>query len=181
MKKLICIDAGHGGKDSGAIGANNTQEKDLALDVALRLNQLLSFEGFYSFLTRYKDKYLKLDERAKVANIIGADIFISLHFNAAENKNANGTEVLYYPSKSSKELATIINGEIKKLRRVNRGIKQRENLVVLNSTKMPAVLVEGGFLSNLEEEKIINRKSYRQGLAEAITVGIINYFSTKNN
>jgi len=176
--KLICIDPGHGGKDPGAISVSSKNEKDLVLDLALRLEKLLVENGFYSVLTRYKDKYIKLADRAKLANIIEADLFISLHFNAAGSKEACGSEVLHYPSKSSQEFAQIINDEVKKLGLKDRGVKARSNLVVLNSTKMTACLVEGGFLTNVIEEKLITSPSFRQQLAEAIFIGIKNYFKT---
>lgn len=175
MKKIICIDPGHGGQDPGAIGNGGVQEKDLALDTALKLEQLLRSEGYYPVLTRYDDHYIKLGHRAQIANLLQADLFLSIHFNAAANQEAQGSEVLYYPSNESKVLAGIINHELSSLGRKDRGIKARPNLAVLNSTTMPACLIEGGFLSNLAEEEIITSKSYRCGLAQAIAVGIRNY------
>jgi N-acetylmuramoyl-L-alanine amidase len=174
--KVICIDPGHGGKDPGAISLSNKREKDFALDVALRLDKLLNQGGFRSALTRYKDKYIKLAERAQLANLIGADLFISIHFNAAGSKEAQGTEVLHYPSKTSQRFAQLINNEVKGLGRKDRGVKARANLVVLNSTNMTACLVEGGFLTNAAEEKLINSPNFRQQLAAAIFKGIKEYF-----
>lgn len=174
MKKIICLDPGHGGDDTGAIGYSGSLEKNLNLQLALSLYELLKDE-FYPFLTRYDDRYLKLYDRAKLANLIGADLFISLHFNAVDSKEVEGLEVLYYPAEESRSLAERINQQLQPLGRVDRGIKAREDLVVLNSTKMTSCLVEGGFITNPQEEKLILTKEYQQELAQAIYQGISKY------
>ncbi|MBU0650494.1 N-acetylmuramoyl-L-alanine amidase [bacterium] len=94
IKKII-IDAGHGGKDSGAVSKNGIQEKDVVLDIALRVKRLLEASGFEVIMTRDRDVFMPLSMRSKIANKAKADLFISIHANAAKNRNANGLEVYY--------------------------------------------------------------------------------------
>lgn len=179
--KLIVIDAGHGGHDPGAISPNlKLKEKDVVLDVSLKLKKLLENAGFKVYMTRDDDTYIGLYDRPAIANELGADAFVSVHVNAAGSKSAEGAEVLYYPNdgRDNKSFASmtrdaLVNG----LNTPDRGIIQRPKLVVIRETKMPAVLLELGFLTNPREEKLLSQQEYRQKCAQASYNGIIEYFN----
>lgn len=172
----IFIDAGHGGKDTGA-NNNNLHEKDIALKLALKLNDLLKKSGLQTALSRSTDVFVPLIERAKKANEFNADIFVSIHLNAAVDKAASGIETLVYQNKGiNNQLTTNIQDElINATCAKNRGIKERPDLVVLNSTKMPAVLVETGFISNDKEKNLLSMDVYQNKIAQAIANGIFKY------
>ncbi len=176
--KLIAIDPGHGGSDSGAC-ANGLKEKDVNLDVALALRNLLESQGYGVIMTRTTDIYLSLRQRCDIANNNKADIFVSVHHNAATVSTARGTEVLYYTySSKGKKLAECIQVElIKAIGTRDRGIKPRDDLYVLKHTVMPAVITEAAFLSNPEDAELLKQDSFRQKIAQGICNGIIKYFS----
>jgi N-acetylmuramoyl-L-alanine amidase len=177
-KPLVVIDAGHGGHDPGAVAPNGKKEKAYTLDIALRLKRSLEQLGITVFLTRDDDFYPELYERARLANELRADLYVSIHVNAADkNPAAKGTETLFYPSKGAYgQLTERLFAEItqknliKKLNTVNRGIVERPNLVVLNSTKMPSVLVEAAFVSNAGDLAELERTSFRKRVADAVAV-----------
>ena len=171
---LIVIDAGHGGRDPGAIGTK-VKEKDIALKTSLMLEKYLKAEGFKVYMTRSRDEYIGLYERADIANDLNADMFISIHANAATNSSASGLEVLYASdgAKMGQGLADSIQKQlVSYLKGRDRGIVKRPNLVVLRETKMPSVLVEIGFVSNpIEQEKLMD-PTYLDNAAKAILEGI---------
>ena len=176
MKK-ICIDPGHGGRDPGAV-AEGIKEKDINLAIALKLMPLLIGAGHKIILTRSTDEFIDLYNRAECANSAGSDIFISIHNNAADNPNAQGTETLFYKGsiKGEKWARTIQNKLIKKLQRPDRGVKPRDNLIVLKYTAMPAVLIECAFLTNSTERKLLQDIGFQLLIAEGIMEGIEEYF-----
>ncbi|MDI6821552.1 MAG: N-acetylmuramoyl-L-alanine amidase [Actinomycetota bacterium] len=176
--KLIVIDPGHGGSDSGAC-ANGLREKDVNLDVALRLRNLLQSQGYGVIMTRTTDIYLSLQQRCDIANNNRADIFVSVHHNAATVSTARGTEVLYYTySSRGKKLAECIQSElIKAIGTRDHGIKPRDDLYVLKHTVMPAVITEAAFLSNPEDAGLLKQDSFRQKIAQGICNGVVKYFS----
>lgn len=174
---LIVIDAGHGGRDPGAIGSM-IQEKDVNLKTALKLQKELEKQGFKVYMTRSKDEYVNLYDRAGMANGLGATLFVSIHANASASGSANGVEVLYSNDSMSggKGLATEIQNEmVRTLRATDRGVVKRTNLVVLRETVMPAVLVELGFLTNAAEQNKLMNDGYLQSSAEAIARGIMEF------
>lgn len=174
---LIVIDAGHGGRDPGAIGSM-IQEKDVNLKTALKLQKELEKQGFKVYMTRSKDEYVNLYDRAGMANGLGATLFVSIHANASASGSANGVEVLYSNDSMSggKGLATEIQNEmVRTLRATDRGVMKRTNLVVLRETVMPAVLVELGFLTNAAEQNKLMNDGYLQSSAEAIARGIMEF------
>lgn len=184
-KYLITIDAGHGGSDTGAISSiDKTKEKDLTISIAEQLNDKLKQNGYNTEMVRTDDVYVDLKERANIANNNGSNIFVSIHINSA-TASASGIETLYYPSngeyaygRDNKTLANIIQEElIKETNAIDRKIKERPNLVVLKYTKMPAVLIECGFLSNSNEVKLLNSPEYQEKLVNAIFNGIQRYFN----
>lgn len=182
---VIVIDPGHGGAASGTVG-NQLIEKDINLDIALRLEKLLANEkDIKAYLTRLTDVNPSFDFRTEMGDEV-ADMFISIHNNSAENKNSkpNGTEVFYLnPNTSdtgltSKILAQIMQENLlNELNSLDRKIKT-SNLIVLRNSKNPAVLCEIGFLSNQEEAKKLATSSYRQKAAMAIYNGILEVTKT---
>ncbi|KNF09350.1 N-acetylmuramoyl-L-alanine amidase [Gottschalkia purinilytica] len=182
-EKVIVIDAGHGGRDPGTTAASGRPEKEFNLEVTLKLDKKLRSLGYKTILTRDKElskNYkLELEDRSYIANKHNADIFISIHHNAfEENPNVTGIESFYYPSaKEGKILAELIQKElIQELKAVNRGAKPN-NFAVLRQTKMPAVLLELGFISNPKDEKIIETEDYQDRAVEAIARGLNKYFN----
>ena len=176
MSKTICVDAGHGGKDSGAVG-NGLLEKDIVLNIAKILKEQLLEKDFNVCMTREDDTFVELKDRCIIANKQKADIFVSIHCNSAENKSAFGFEIFHTQGsiqgqKFSADIKLSIN-ENKELIRADRGIKTA-NFTVLTGTNMPAVLVETAFISNIEDSKILKAK--QSEFATAICKGICSYF-----
>lgn len=185
-KKVIIIDAGHGGKDPGTIGFNNTYEKDINLEISKKLYKKLIAIDYKVILTRETDEFVDNYHRADMANKKGASVFVSIHCNAIENNSTiNGAQVLYYSNRESINndldndvLAQIILDElIEGTGAVNKGIVDRPDLIVLNQTKMTAIVVECGFLSNENEEKLLLTDSYQDKVVDSIINGLEYYFS----
>ena len=181
-KRVIVIDAGHGGSDPGAIG-NGIREKDLNLDVALRVERLLKEKGIEVIMTRRNDTALSLKERVNIADKSDANAFVSIHGNSF-SASSNGTETFYYSAAStrvqdSEQLATFIQNRLyPALGTKNRGVR-KGNLHVLRENRLPAALVELGFISNKEDASKLSSNYYRDKAAEAITQGIVDYFNWK--
>ena len=172
----IVIDPGHGGNDPGAIGVLGTKEKDINLIIALKVKTILQRYNIKIMLTRDKDATIGLEDRVKIANAYNADCFVSIHCNCAENSTANGTETYaYFSSIAGTQLATYIqNALIAEIKLIDRGVKHKD-FYVLRKTKMPAVLVEIAFLSNIVEEKLLNSESFLDKVSIGIVKGIIKY------
>lgn len=184
--KLIVIDAGHGGHDPGTHGLiSKVNEKDLNLNVALKLDKKLRELGFKTILTRSDDTFVDLYERAEIANRANADAFVSIHFNAHPNRDIDGIQTLYCPSYNGTAKTgpnfpfseTIHNSMLGDLRLRDRGIVKRSGLVVVRETNMVAIIAELGFLSNPQEELKIIKDKYHEQAAESISKGIVQYFS----
>ncbi|WP_165000281.1 N-acetylmuramoyl-L-alanine amidase [Anaerophilus nitritogenes] len=180
-KKLIVIDAGHGGKDPGTHSKSPLQyEKDLALDTAKRLEQLLQMAGYDTHMTRSDDTFIELKERPGVANRLNADLFVSIHYNSHPNPDISGVQTLYVDNdpRNNKPFATIMQQElVKGLNAPDRLIVHRPNLVVIRDTKMPAVLCEIAFVSNPQEALKSSMPEYRQRAAQAMLNGIERYLN----
>ena len=169
----VVIDAGHGGHDRGGVPGQRYAEKIYALDVAKRLNSRLRSAGYRTVMTRSGDYFLSLDQRCAIANRQLSAIFISIHFNAAPRKTADGIETYYYGSASAGLASSIHKRVVSAAGTENRGVRRR-SFYVIRKTRCPAVLVECGFLSNPEEGARIARSStHRQRLADAIANGVI--------
>ena len=178
----VTIDAGHGGEDSGARGKlNGYFESHGVLDIALRLRALLERHVEVQ-MTREDDTFVSLPERCRMANEWGADIFVSIHLNAATT-DADGWEVLTSGSYKSRDLANKVGWRHAAAfpQQTNRGIKTRGNIFVLRKTDMPAILTEGCFLSNDKENQWVCLPETRQQMAEAICLGILDYFNIDTN
>jgi N-acetylmuramoyl-L-alanine amidase len=198
--QTVVLDPGHGGYDKGQVSRYGT-EKDFALDVARKLRPILQAKGLRVIMTREGDYFVPLEVRAKIANAARDSIFVSIHFNATnDDPNATGFEIFSFtprgaPSTSDGSVtasavnmqpgssvdaqslalsACIYHSVLGHLREYDRGIK-RARFAVLRLTNVPAVLIEGGFLTERGESKLIANKDWRAKLAGAIGVGIENY------
>jgi N-acetylmuramoyl-L-alanine amidase len=166
----VVLDAGHGGIDKGARGIDGSLEKKYALDTAKRVERGLKRNGYRVIMTRRGDYFVPLPTRVAVSNRQRGAVFVSIHYNWARRSSAYGTETFHYSSRSY-PLAANIQRELSRLSN-NRGVK-RARFHVLRNNARPAVLVEGGFLSNPSEARKIRSPFYRQRLADAIVRGII--------
>ncbi len=198
--QTVVLDPGHGGHDKGAVSRYGN-EKDFALDVARKLRPLLQAKGLRVVMTREGDYFVPLDVRAQIANAARNSIFVSIHFNATnDDPNATGFEIFSFtprgapstsdnavaPSSLSMQAGTLVDSQslalsacvyhslLGHIPEFDRGIK-RARFAVLRQTKVPAVLIEGGFLTERGESRLIANKDWRTKLAGAISVGIENY------
>lgn len=183
-RQMIVIDPGHGGKDFGAQSSaiHQYQEKSLNLTTALMLSHYLQRMGYQTILTRGEDIYVPLELRAAFANSNYGALFVSIHYNSAPNPKAEGIEVFYYDSKKDPErsqeskqfAATVLQQVIANTGAPSRGVKHG-NLAVIRETKMPAILVEGGFMTNNHEFGKLKDVRYLQTIAESVACGIHDY------
>jgi len=198
--RTVVLDPGHGGYDKGAM-CRYGSEKNFALDVARQLRPLLQAKGFRVIMTREGDYFVPLEVRARIANAARDSIFVSIHFNATDrDPSATGFEIFSFtprgaPSTSDNWVtsnsasvqagskvdaqsmalsACIYHSLLGHIPEFDRGIK-RARFAVLRLTEVPAVLVEGGFLTERGESRLIAKKDWRGRLAQAISVGIENY------
>ncbi len=183
-KKRIIIDVGHGGYDPGAIGIHGIQEKDVVLTVArniLDLNDILLDGKLDIYLTRYRDTFISLSDRGRLAKALQADVFISLHCNASY-VTSKGMEVYAHSSdnphlKASTSLSlSILDESYKKLGVGIRGVKFSDFQVLRDMSGFcPAVLVELGFVTNWDEASYFLKPSNHKALALAILMGLVDY------
>lgn len=177
----IMLDAGHGQSDPGAVGPTKLKEKEAALALTKRVGQLLSQQGVEVSYTRTDDQRLvdsssakDLQARAAKANQAQVDYFVSLHHNSAAIPQAHGVET-YVVAKGGRaeQLAKRVQSQLTSASGLaDRGVKTA-NLAVLRETDMPAILIETGFISNPEEEKLLRSDSFLETAAEAIAKGIV--------
>ena len=169
----VVVDAGHGGKDNGALRRYGGAEKNATLDVATRLASKLRESQFRVVMTRSSDNFVDLDERAAISNRQKNAIFVSVHFNDSGRRGIRGFET-YYHSAVARPLAYRIQEQIMTLPgAVNRGVKTA-NFRVLRKAAYPAVLVECGFLSNRSEGAAARSESRRDALADKIAEAIVD-------
>jgi N-acetylmuramoyl-L-alanine amidase len=198
--QTIVLDPGHGGFDKGAASMFGN-EKTYALDVARQLRPLLQAKGFKVVMTRENDVFIPLEVRARIANATKDSIFVSIHFNATgSNPNATGFEIFSLtprgaPSTNDDSLAlhfvnmqagspvdaqsfelsaAVYHSMLGHIQEFDRGIK-RARFAVLRQTKIPSILVEGGFLSEIGDSKRVADPAWRKQLAESLCTGIENY------
>ncbi len=180
-KYKVALDAGHGGSDPGAV-YNGRQEKDDTLDLTLAVGDILKKNGVDVFYTRTNDEYETPFKKATDANNSGADLFVSIHRNSSEKPNQySGVETLVYNDSGLKsEVARNINNQLEDIGFKNLGVDERKNLVVLKRTKMPAVLVEAGFINNDKDNYIFDQEfdkvanAIADGILESLPVGSRN-------
>ena len=176
MAIKIIMDAGHGGRDSGAV-FNNRVEKDDNLAMTLAVGERLEEMGFDVVYTRQEDVYQSPIQKATLGNELSGDLFVSIHRNSSAIPNQyQGVETLIYSKGGFPEtVAENINKELEKVGYINLGIEERPRLIVLNSTQMPAVLVEVGFI-NSEGDNLLFEESFEE-TAQAIAMGVAESFA----
>src|SRR5213596_299111 len=195
---VVILDPGHGGQDPGAI-CGGVLEKDLALDEARRIDRLLQAEGIATLMTRLGDTYVSLADRASFANRVSDCIFVSIHFNEDNQPVSSGVETYYaahqmtpgsfgaswlpflwgalseLPNVESQSLAGFIQEAlVARTQALDRGTKAKQFFVIANVTS-PAVLIEGGFLTNKEDISRLASEDYREQIAAAVSDGIVRY------
>lgn len=169
---LVVLDAGHGGVNPGAV-YNGRQEKDDVLSLVLTIGNILEQSGIEVYYTRTTDIYEAPFQKATEGNEVGADYFVSIHRNSSPYPNQySGVETLVYNQYSEAgRLAFNINTQLEQIGFINLGVNERPNLVVLNSTQMPAVLVEVGFINTDTDNTLFDERF--NDIAQAIADGII--------
>lgn len=183
-KKIIMLDAGHGGTDPGALGTLNgktIKEKDLTLSITYKVKAILESNGYKTAMTRTGDTLPTLAERPEMANKKDCALFVSIHINSATESEAKGTEVYYseenngdeYGLTSQRFATNVLNGMLKYMKSTDRGVRMA-NWAVTRRANMPAVLVEVGFISNTSELKLMCSDDYQNKTARGIAEGIIN-------
>jgi N-acetylmuramoyl-L-alanine amidase len=198
---VVVIDPGHGGQDSGTM-KSGLMEKELALDVAHRVERNLQVRGIVAVMTRADDSYVSLQDRATIANSQPESVFVSIHFDEAGRSAATGIETYYAahpisfpdrvaswlpflertssepPNVESQTLAAFIQeSAVARTQAMNRGIRPQQFFVIAN-VHHPAVLVEGGFLTNKDDAIRLTNAEYREQMAAGIVEGILQYRDT---
>lgn len=180
----VVVDAGHGGTDRGTRSKSPfCEEKRLCLQTAKLVKKYLDQLGYHVVMTRNTDAFIPLSRRVEIASQARSSVFVSIHYNAAKNKTANGMEIFFYDAKedrsrsvSSKRLAeAILPGLIRRTNANSRGVK-KGNYYVLRENSIPAIIIEGGFISNPEECSLLRTISYQDRIARGIADGIDQYF-----
>ncbi len=170
----VVIDAGHGGKDSGAVRRYSPPEKTVALDVAQRVDRKLRESQLHTVMTRDSDTFIALDDRVALGNHQKNSIFVSIHFNDSRRRGIRGFET-YYHSPHAFALASAIEQKLRTLpRAADRGVHVAR-FRVLRNAQYPSVLVECGYLSNRREGNLVGSSEYREQLADKIAEAIVDY------
>ncbi|WP_221569156.1 N-acetylmuramoyl-L-alanine amidase CwlD [Alkalihalobacillus sp. TS-13] len=193
--KIIVLDAGHGGVDGGAVGKGNVQEKDIALDISLKLRDYLQQAGALVIMTRETDKDLASDgtkrirnrktedllKRTEIVNTSEADMFVSIHLNAIPSTRWYGAQVFYNPAiEENEKLAKLIQEQIRSnLENTTRKAKPISTVYMVRKAEIPGSLVEVGFLSNPNERELLKSKLYQTKLAASIYQGILRYYANE--
>ncbi len=176
-KKLVVIDPGHGGTAIGTAYGELT-EKELNLDISKRLNALLKEKGLATYMTRSEDCNVDNYERAYIADMLNAKLYLSIHINGMNNKSIDGTMTLYYPSKKSGftgwEFADIIQKNlVSTLKTTDKGLRSRPDLIVLRETTMPAAIAEIAFITNSSDRAKLQKETFRQSAAQALCDSVV--------
>lgn len=189
---VVVIDAGHGGKDPGKVGINNSLEKNINLSIAVRLKNLLELNNVIVVMTREEDKDLASEQasnrknedlraRAKLVSDTAPVLMISIHQNSYPEPDVDGAQVFYYSgSAAGKVLGTMIQESLKhEIQDGNhRMAKANKDYYLLKKAECPSVIVECGFLSNPKEADLLATKEYQETIAFAIHLGIMEYINT---
>ena len=194
----IVIDAGHGLPDGGAVGMNGSIESTLNLKIALMTEKLLKEKGYNVIMTRTDDDALTSEgktiavrkrndmyKRLDIINSSGADIFISIHMNKFTDSRYKGAQVIYSDNfTQSQTLAESLQKALCSLKEntsKRTALKAPQSIFLLKHASIPAVIVECGFLSNFEEERLLNTDKYQNAVSKAIVKGIENYYSSQKD
>lgn len=171
--RTVIIDPGHGGHDKGGQWGR-VYEKHLALDTAVRLETHLKAMGYQTILTRRSDTFISLPQRVAIANRHSNAIFVSVHYNYTWKQEVGGLETFYH-SRQSKRLAELVQaGMLNRVRSADRGAKFARYYVIRN-TKIPSILIEGGFVSNRVERERMKSAWFRDAIARGVADGIHRY------
>ena len=182
---LIILDAGHGGLDSGKIGINDQEEKDINLKIALKIKKLLEEQGISVMMTRSADERLSetqtedLKARTEIMNRSNAALAVSIHQNSFRDSSVSGAQVFYYPdSDEGRKAADAIQEELNDMQPDNRKeVKANDTYYILKNTEIPVVIVECGFLSNYAEAEKLADDSYQSVVAVTVFRGILQYIN----
>lgn len=192
--RVVVLDAGHGAPDGGAVGISGTLEKDINLSITKKLQSLFEKTGTYVILTRSDDNNISPGKSGRIRDIkrgdlkarkdyrdnSGADLFLSIHMNKFPEEKYKGAQVFYSKSPDkSKILGETIQNSLKENLDINnnRIAKCADNSIyILKDSQIPSVIVECGFLSNYEEEKLLKDDNYQEKIAWAIYLGVLQYF-----
>ena len=184
QKEVVVIDAGHGGHDPGKVGVNDALEKDINLQIAEKIKTHLEKNGIEVVMTREDDvmedtKLEDMKKRVALINKTKPAITVSIHQNSYSDSSVKGAQVFYYvDSKVSKEAASLMQGELRKVDTENsRQIKSNSDFYMLKKTEVPTIIVECGFLSNPEEAEKLVSDVYQEQMAEAICSGVLTWLS----
>lgn len=192
-KKVVLLDPGHGGSDPGKVSVTGTNEKQINLEIAQRVEKLLKKKGYEVVMTREEDtglysendtnkKTADMKKRCLMAQECDADILVSIHQNSYQSEGVKGAQVFYYSASSEgKKLAEIMQNCFKEILDPDNGrqAKANDSYYILLNVKCPAVIAECGFLSNYEEAELLENESYQKKVAEAVATGIDGYFGEK--
>lgn len=185
--KVIYIDPGHGGKDPGTI-YKNIYEKDINLEICKKLQTILEEEGAIVYLTRYDDydlsnnytgsrKKSDLNNRAKIINKSGADLYISIHLNSISSSTWSGAQVFYDDvNDMNYDLAHLMQNQLKEDLKTTREVKEIKTMLMNRKITIPGILIEAGFLSNPNDRYLLQKADYQYKIVESIKKGIIKYF-----
>lgn len=180
---LIIIDPGHGGLDAGKVGVNGKEEKEINLNISLKIQKLLKKQGVKVKMTRTEDERLAenqvedLKARTALVNKEKPDLVVSIHQNSYHEESVSGAQVFYYTdSEQSKRAAELIQEALQEMDPENtKQAKGNNTYYILKKTEVPVVIAECGFLSNYEEADKLADGEYQQELAEAVVKGILRY------
>ena len=186
LGKVIYIDPGHGGKDPGTV-YKDIYEKDINLDICLKLQKVLESEGAIVYLTRYGDydlsnnsysrKKSDLNNRAKIINASGADIYISIHLNSISSSTWKGAQVFYDDvNEKNIEIANLFQDQLKRDLKTNREVKEIKTMLMNRKITVPGILIEAGFLSNPNDRYLLRQDDYQYKICNSIRNGLIKYF-----
>lgn len=183
-ERILVIDAGHGGKDAGALSSDqNTYEKNINLKILLYLKEMLDKEDIKVYYTRLGDDKVFLRPRVQLANAVDCDFFISIHCNASESKNPNGSEILYYEKvnkkTSNKRLSKIFSEELETATTLkNRGlvIRRMDEIFILENALVPAIIIETGYITNQGDLSYLQGDENQKAIARGIYNGILRAY-----
>lgn len=179
--KTIVLDPGHGGIDDGTTSIVGTHEKTLTLATAKDVEQKLKNAGAHVIMTRTTDTYISLQKRADLSNQYHADAFISFHYNWSNVPTANGVVDFYYQKSKDKPLASDILNDVVKTTGLHEDGTRKDNLYVLRNNEQPCTLIELGFLSNKQDDAIVESSAYRDQVARGVYKGLVDYFSGRSS
>ncbi|MBQ6998751.1 MAG: N-acetylmuramoyl-L-alanine amidase CwlD [Clostridia bacterium] len=186
--KVIVLDAGHGASDGGAVSSSGVTEKDINLKIALRLQKLLEQTGATVIVTRADDNAIAQSKRSdmrlrkNIKENSAADIFVSIHMNKFSQSKYSGAQVFYSPDEKSKVLGEAIQTSMREILNPdnNREAKSAgDSIYILKKSDVPSVIVECGFLSNPEEERLLTQSDYQDKVAWSVYAGITSYFDNE--